>query len=206
MAGQKTMMPVPSPGKPVRTRLNTSRLAEELFMFSLLGMRYFVLAAGTCIVACSRSPIVSTPMPQAPRAPAASSATAQHAYAVSDAIHAPEVQSEFTADAANIGCTYTPRGGTGVYMPRDGGPELSCDRVSPKYVRAVLGPAGPAELITRVGDASCCVVTHELKEGERLSRGPFTCEFTRAALTCLRTDGQGFVLSKDKLEVSGRRL
>src|SRR4030081_4018094 len=47
-------------------------------------------------------------------------------------------QISFVMPSGNIGCTFTPQGGTGVYMPFDGGPELSCDRKEPQYVRLVV--------------------------------------------------------------------
>src|SRR5580700_4310064 len=67
------------------------------------------------------------------------------------AIHAQQTSIDFAADAAggqivfvlpshNVECTYTPKGGTTTYKPFDGGPELSCDRPDPKYVRVVLTP------------------------------------------------------------------
>lgn len=37
----------------------------------------------------------------------------------------------FATPSGNIGCTYVPAGGTDVYEPKDGGPELQCDRVEP---------------------------------------------------------------------------
>ena len=53
-------------------------------------------------------------------------------------------QINFVLPSQNIGCTFTPKGGTGVYQPFDGGPELSCDRVAPQYVRVVLTPKNSA--------------------------------------------------------------
>jgi hypothetical protein len=44
----------------------------------------------------------------------------------------------FVTPSGNIGCTYIPKGGTAMYTPDDGGPELGCDRIQPLYVR--LGP------------------------------------------------------------------
>jgi len=66
---------------------------------------------------------------------------------------AADEQVTFCTPSGNIECIYTPVGGTSVYEPVDGGPELSCDRVSPRYVRVVLGPTGPATLFEDVGDA-----------------------------------------------------
>jgi len=50
----------------------------------------------------------------------------------------------FDMPSGNVGCIYTPRGGTSFYVPEDGGPELSCDRVEPSYVRVTLGPDSKA--------------------------------------------------------------
>ena len=65
-------------------------------------------------------------------------------------------QIEFSLPSGNIGCVYTPEGGTDTYEPAGGGPELSCDRVAPSYVRVILGPEGKARRYNDVGDASCC--------------------------------------------------
>lgn len=51
-------------------------------------------------------------------------------------------QVEFNAPSGNIGCIYTPKGGTSTYEPKDGGPELSCSRVEPSYITVILGPKG----------------------------------------------------------------
>ena len=66
------------------------------------------------------------------------------------AIHAQQTSIDFAANAGgqivfvlpshNVECTYTPKGGTAIYKPFDGGPELNCDRRDPKYVRVVLTP------------------------------------------------------------------
>ena len=50
-------------------------------------------------------------------------------------------QISFVMPSGNIGCIYTPRGGTPTYQPVDGGPEISCDRIAPSYVSITLGPA-----------------------------------------------------------------
>src|SRR6218665_995514 len=63
-------------------------------------------------------------------------------------------QEEFVLPSGNIGCIYTPEGGTDVYVPEDGGPELACDRVEPRYVRAILSAKGPGRLLKNVGDPS----------------------------------------------------
>lgn len=63
-------------------------------------------------------------------------------------------QEVFMMPSGNIGCVYTPAGGTAVYQPQDGGPELACDIVAPRYVRATLGRSGAATLNHAVGDPS----------------------------------------------------
>jgi len=85
-----------------------------------------------------------------------------------------EEQVEFVLPSGNIGCTYTPKGGTSVYQPVDGGPELLCDRVAPSYVRIILGPTGKAVLHKDVGDASCCSAEPVLAYGKEWTAGPFT--------------------------------
>src|SRR5690349_12014207 len=87
-------------------------------------------------------------------------------------------QIEFVLPSGNIGCIYTPKGGTDVYQPVDGGPELSCDRVAPKYARIILGPKGRGKLYRQVGDASCCSAEPVLAYGKSWKAGPFTCQAT----------------------------
>lgn len=108
--------------------------------------------------------------------------------------------SAFNVDSLNIGCLYTPRGGSSVYVPMKFGPELSCDRTAPTYVRAYLGRNGPAELLKNPNEQSCCTLQPSLKEGDHWERGPFRCEVRGAALTCKRHGGEGFVLSATQME------
>ena len=61
-------------------------------------------------------------------------------------------QISFVMPSGNIGCIYTPKGGTDVYEPVDGGPEISCDRIAPSYVNITLGPKGPAKLTENPGE------------------------------------------------------
>ena len=63
-----------------------------------------------------------------------------------------EGQVEFNTPSDNIGCIYTPKGGTSTYEPQDGGPELSCSRVEPSYITVILGPKGRATLIKNPGE------------------------------------------------------
>jgi hypothetical protein len=102
-------------------------------------------------------------------------------------------QITFVMPSKNIGCTFTPAGGTAVYKPFDGGPELSCDNIKPKYVRAVLTPK-KIRTFNNVGDQDCCGVENVLKHGARWSQGPFTCDSAESGLTCKRADGRGFTI------------
>lgn len=108
-------------------------------------------------------------------------------------------QEEFVLPSGNIGCIYTPEGGTDVYQPADGGPELACDRVEPRYVRATLSRKGAARLAHDVGDPSCCSAGAVLDYGQAWSAGPFSCLSTRTGLSCERNDGHSFFLSRKRL-------
>ncbi len=107
----------------------------------------------------------------------------------------------FAAPSGNIGCTYVPEGGTDVYVPQDGGPELQCDRVEPVYLRLFLYKSGGAEQFTNVGDASCCSADNVLDYGNTWKKGAFTCISERTGLTCTRGDGHGFFISRKKTSV-----
>lgn len=101
---------------------------------------------------------------------------------------------EFMLPSGNIGCIYTPEGGTDVYQPADGGPELQCDRMEPTYVRAILGASGKGKIHKNVGDASCCSGP-VLRYGNATTLGPYYCESERTGLTCYRDD-KGIFLSR----------
>src|SRR5262245_4460188 len=60
-------------------------------------------------------------------------------------------------------CTFTPKEGTRVYQPTDG-PELSCDRVEPKYVRVVVN-AKTVKRFDKVGDQDTLGVDNPLPNG-----------------------------------------
>ena len=109
-------------------------------------------------------------------------------------------QIEFVLPSGNIGCIYTPKGGTDVYQPAEGGPELSCDRVEPSYARIILGPKGRAKLYKQVGDASCCSAEPVLAYGKTWKAGSFTCQASAKGLKCERGKN-GFVMSRSRLEV-----
>jgi hypothetical protein len=108
-------------------------------------------------------------------------------------------QIEFTLPSGNIGCIYTPEGGVPAYQPVDGGPELSCDRVKPEYVRIILGPSGNAVLHKDVGDASCCSANLTLNYGGTWKAGPFICKASTKGLDC-RRDTHGFFMGRRRLE------
>jgi hypothetical protein len=106
----------------------------------------------------------------------------------------------FVMPSHNVECTYTPQGGTATYKPFDGGPELSCDRRDPKYVRVVLTPK-TLKRFDDVGDQGCCGIDNPLSYGSRWTKGPFACESAEIGLTCKRGDGRGFVISRERFEL-----
>ena len=109
-------------------------------------------------------------------------------------------QDTFRPPSNDVNCIYTAAGGTGVYKPREGGQELSCDRVDRRsYDRVQIGPKGPARVIPHPGDASCCSLVPVVPEGGHIRRGPFSCEVTNGELSCKRADGPGF-------SVNGKRV
>lgn len=111
-------------------------------------------------------------------------------------------QSTFMPPSGDINCIYTAKGGTGVYMPLGGGPEVVCDRSADRvYQRAYLGPKGPAENVRRPGDASGCSVEPLLLEDARLRRGPYSCELTRGEVVCRRDDGHGFAIGGSRVRL-----
>jgi hypothetical protein len=112
------------------------------------------------------------------------------------AFTAREGQVDFVTPSGNIGCIYTPAGGTSWYQTADGGPELACDRVMPTYIRLVLTGAGAATEIADVGDQGCCGAENVLAYGQQVVLGPFTCTAETHGLTCTRADGHGFLVSR----------
>ncbi|HZC55244.1 MAG TPA: hypothetical protein VE396_04235 [Xanthobacteraceae bacterium] len=81
----------------------------------------------------------------------------------------------------------------------DGGPELSCDRRDPTYIRLVLTPKSNKEF-TNVGDQGCCGAENILAYGKRWVLGPFTCDSATGGLTCKRADGRGFTVSRGSVQ------
>ena len=112
-----------------------------------------------------------------------------------------EGQVEFATPSHNVGCVYTPAGGTSWYKPAEGGPELSCDRVKPAYVNVRMGAAGEPQRVDNPGEQPCCQATNILAYGKAWSAGPFSCTASGAGLACKRADGRGFTLSKKDVAV-----
>ncbi|HEV2515585.1 MAG TPA: hypothetical protein VGV07_10070 [Devosia sp.] len=109
-------------------------------------------------------------------------------------------QIEFVMPSGNIGCVITPEGGTEVYQPEDGGPEIVCDRVEPDYVRVVLG-ADAAEELDEVADPSCCGAEQVLEYGERAAMEGFVCYSETTGLTCNTEDEtHGFTMARAGIE------
>ena len=107
-----------------------------------------------------------------------------------------EGQVEFVMPSGNIGCIYTPEGGTSVYETWDGLAEIQCDRVEPDYVRAILGGQGESYIADDLGEANCCSLNQTFDYGNVVQLGPFQCLSDRKGLTCAREDGHGFFLSR----------
>lgn len=107
-----------------------------------------------------------------------------------------EGQVEFVMPSGNIGCIYTPEGGTSTYESADGLAEIQCDRVESNYIRAILGGDGAGYVLDDVGDPSCCSLTQTFDYGNIVELGPFQCLSDRKGLTCAREDGHGFFLSR----------
>jgi hypothetical protein len=111
-----------------------------------------------------------------------------------------EGQIIFNLPSGNIGCVYTPKGGTSYYEPEDGGPELQCDRQEPVYLRFFLRKSGKAEKFKNVGDVGCCGANNILRYGNSWSKNGFRCASERTGLTCTRGKN-GFVISRSRAVV-----
>jgi hypothetical protein len=107
---------------------------------------------------------------------------------------------EFVMPSENIECTFVPHQ-TAIYMPPGGGPELSCDRRDPRYVRVVLGPKGPAKRFDNPGEQPCCGVENIFQYGLSWTGGPFTWRSATTGITCSHENGHGFSMSKERIEV-----
>ena len=109
-------------------------------------------------------------------------------------------QVEFVMPSGNIGCVVTPEGGTDVYEPEGGGPEIICDRVEPDYVRVLLG-ADAAEELDEVADPSCCGGEQVLQYGEWTEIEGFICYSETTGLTCNTEDeAHGFSMARAGIE------
>ncbi len=111
----------------------------------------------------------------------------------------PNGQITFVMPSGNIGCIYTPRGGTDIYEPVDGGPEISCDRIAPRYVNITLGSKGPAVLTENPGEQGCCGGDNTLAYGDTVKFEGFTCSSSDAGLVCETPDKKhGLCLSRTR--------
>jgi hypothetical protein len=111
----------------------------------------------------------------------------------------PNGQITFTMPSGNIGCIYTPRGGTDTYQPVDGGPEISCDRIAPRYVNITLGPKAAAVLTENPGEQGCCSGDNVLAYGDTVAFDGFMCSSSDAGLVCETPDKKhGLCLSRTR--------
>ena len=110
-------------------------------------------------------------------------------------------QIEFTMPSGNIGCLYTPEGGTDTYMPVDGGPELICERVEPSYVTVILSDVDEAEVIENPGEQSCCGAENIFAYGNTVELEGFECESEETGLTCENDEGYGFTMARAGIEL-----
>jgi hypothetical protein len=108
-------------------------------------------------------------------------------------------QITFIMPSGNIGCIYTPRGGTETYEPVGGGPEISCDRIEPSYVNITLGPKGAAVLIKDPGEQGCCGGDNVFAYGNTATLDGFMCSSSSAGLICETPDKKhGLCLSRTR--------
>lgn len=147
-------------------------------------MRVVVFIAALTLCACSPSaPTTQGAETSTPAAPVAASNSA----------------AEFQAPSGNIGCDYTPAGGTAVYKTADNAAELKCDRIEPAYVRITLPEHGAAR-IEPTQERGCCG-GETLAHGAHWAAGPFQCDMSEAGLTCANAEGHGFTLSREQMQV-----
>src|SRR5688572_17478589 len=109
-------------------------------------------------------------------------------------------QIEFTMPSGNIGCLYTPEGGTDVYEPKDGGPELICERIEPSYVTVILTGEGEVEVIEDPGEQSCCGAENIFEYGNSITLEGFVCTSEETGLTCQSEAGFGFSMARAGIE------
>ena len=112
----------------------------------------------------------------------------------------PNGQISFTMPSGNVGCLYTPRGGTDTYQPASGGPEISCDRIEPSYINVVLTLDGPAVLTENPAEQGCCGGDHVLAYGDTLVLDGFICTSSTGGLTCETPDKRhGLCIARSRL-------
>jgi hypothetical protein len=108
-------------------------------------------------------------------------------------------QISFVMPSGNVGCIYTPKGGTATYQPADGGPEISCDRIAPSYVNITLDSKGPAVLTRNPGEQGCCGGDNVFAYGNTVTLDGFTCSSSEAGLICETPDKKhGLCLSRTR--------
>lgn len=108
-------------------------------------------------------------------------------------------QVSFVMPSGNIGCLYTPRGGTDTYETADGGPEISCDRIAPSYVNITLGEKSAAVLTKNPGEQGCCGGDNVFAYGNTVRFDGFTCSSSSAGLICETLDKRhGLCLSRTR--------
>lgn len=111
----------------------------------------------------------------------------------------PNGQITWVMPSGNIGCIYTPRGGTDTYQPAGGGPEISCDRIAPSYVNITLGYDGPAVLTENPGEQGCCGGDNVFAYGNTVKLEGFMCSSSDAGLICETPDKKhGLCLSRTR--------
>jgi hypothetical protein len=110
-------------------------------------------------------------------------------------------QIEFTMPSGNIGCLYTPEGGTDTYVPAGGGPELICERVEPSYVTVILSDVDEAQVIEDPAEQSCCGAENIFEYGNTVELEGFECESTETGLICENDEGYGFSMARAGIEL-----
>jgi hypothetical protein len=144
------------------------------------------------LVACLSLALAACSPPEAAK-------TAPDAETPAPATASADERAEFSAAGGNVGCTYTPAGGTPVYTTPDGRAELFCDRIEPTYVRLSMSEQGAARVVA-TQERGCCG-GEMLAAGARWSRGPFSCEVSEVGVVCTNSDGHGFSISSAQTNV-----
>jgi hypothetical protein len=150
------------------------------------------------IATCVRAAFAVLTLSACSPAPAVKQAPAEHSEHIDPpgaaTTHADGPADFETADG-NIGCNYIPTGGNGVYHSPDGGAELICDRIEPRYLRFSLSARGAATLEEHVRDTGCCGGPI-LAARTHWSGGVFACDVGDGAVQCENADGGRFTLSR----------